>query len=108
TGLKLAGPDFSQQKVIQSLNGVTDFTADGLISPIDWTKQHNDPAKNPQDGGKLDCSNSVIVKDGKFEPVFAQPDKPWVSFDAAATPPGDETPIPLPTPKNYSFVPPGS
>jgi hypothetical protein len=108
TGLKLAGPEFSQEKVIQGLNGLTDFTADGLIAPIDWTKQHADPAKNPEDSGKLDCSNSVIVKDGKFEPVFTQPDKPWVCFNSADTHPGDETPIPLPTPKNYSFAPTGS
>ena len=42
-GLKLAGPNFSQQKVIDSLNRDTHFDADGMIVPIDWTKQHNDP-----------------------------------------------------------------
>jgi len=108
TGLKLAGPDFTREKVIQALNGLTDFTANGLVAPIDWTKQHEDPAKNPQAGGKLDCSNTVIVKDGKFTPVFAQGDKPWVCFSSADTHPGDETPIPLPKPTNYSFVPAGS
>jgi branched-chain amino acid transport system substrate-binding protein len=108
TGLKLAGPDFSQEKVIQALNGVTDFTANGLVAPIDWTKQHADPAKNPEAHGKLDCSNSVIVKDGKFEPVFAQPGKPWVCFNVDDEHPGDETPIALPTPTNYSFAPTGS
>jgi hypothetical protein len=50
----------------------------------------------------------VIVKDGKFTPVFAQGDKPWVCFSAADTHPGDETPIPLPKPTNYSFVPAGN
>ena len=108
TGLKLAGPDFSQQKLIQALNGLTDFTANGLVAPIDWTKQHKDPAKNPEDSGKLDCSNSVTVKNGKFEPVFTEPGKPWVCFSSADTHPGDETPIPLPTPKHYSFAPTGS
>ncbi len=108
TGLKLAGPEFSQEKVIQALNGLTDFTADGLVAPIDWTKQHADPAKNKDAHAKLDCSNTVIVKDGKFEPVFVQDGKPWVCFNVADEHPGDETPIPLPTPKNYSFAPTGS
>ncbi len=43
-GLKLAGPKFSQKRVIDLLNRDTHFDADGMIVPIDWTKQHNDPS----------------------------------------------------------------
>ena len=45
---KLAGPEFSQQKVIDGLNTLTDYSDNGFIPPIDWTKQHNDPATHPE------------------------------------------------------------
>ena len=44
TGSSSPAPNFSQQKVIDALNRDTHFDADGMIVPIDWTKQHNDPA----------------------------------------------------------------
>jgi branched-chain amino acid transport system substrate-binding protein len=82
-GLKLAGPNFTQQKLIDSLNRDTNFTAGGMIEPIDWTKAHNDPrlpdgTHNPKYEGKWNCSTSLQVKAGKFVPVFDQPGKPWV------------------------------
>ena len=40
TGLKMAGPSFTQQKVIDSLNTLTVVRDNGMIPPIDWTKQH--------------------------------------------------------------------
>jgi ABC-type branched-subunit amino acid transport system substrate-binding protein len=81
-GLKLAGPSFSQQKLIDALNQDTHFDADGMIVPIDWTKQHNDP-EGPnhtvnQYGGKHQCVSLTRVHDGKFVPVLTQPGKPWV------------------------------
>jgi ABC-type branched-subunit amino acid transport system substrate-binding protein len=81
TGLKLAGPDFTQQKVIDSLNSLTAYDANGFIAPIDWTKQHNDPRKDPTAVAKLDCANFVKIHDRKFVPVWDQPGKPWVCFD---------------------------
>jgi branched-chain amino acid transport system substrate-binding protein len=107
TGLKLAGPDFSQQKVIQALNGLTDFTADGMISPIDWTKQHADPKKNPAARGDLDCSNTVQVHNSAFISVFSVGGKPWTCFKTADTKPGTESVTPLPAVHNYSFIPTG-
>ena len=81
-GLKLAGPNFSQQKVIDSLNQDTHFDADGMIVPIDWTKQHNDPAgpngTANQFAGDYQCMSLTRVHDGKFVPVLTQPGKPWV------------------------------
>jgi ABC-type branched-subunit amino acid transport system substrate-binding protein len=81
TGLKLAGPDFSQQKVIDSLNSLTAWTDNGFNPPIDWTKQHNDPTKDPTALSKLDCGSYVQIKSGKFVPVWAQPGKPFVCFN---------------------------
>jgi ABC-type branched-subunit amino acid transport system substrate-binding protein len=81
TGLKLAGPDFSQQKVIDALNSLTAYDANGLIAPIDWTKQHNDPRKDPSALNSLDCANFVKIHDGAFVPVWDEPGKPWVCFN---------------------------
>jgi ABC-type branched-subunit amino acid transport system substrate-binding protein len=104
TGLKLAGPDFSREKVIQSLNGLTHYDADGLIQPIDWTKQHRDPAKDISARGDLDCANTVQVKSSKFVSVFGEPGKPWVCFKSADENPASNAPMAVPTPTNYSFV----
>ena len=81
TGLKLAGPDFSQQKVVDALNSLTAYDANGLIAPIDWTKQHNDPRKDPSTLSKQDCANFVEIHDGKFVPVWDEPGRAWVCFN---------------------------
>jgi ABC-type branched-subunit amino acid transport system substrate-binding protein len=81
TGLKLAGPEFSQQKVIDGLNQVTSFSADGMVQPIDWTKQHNSADGHPEFEGKWECNSIVKIEDGKFVPVYDEPDKPWVCFE---------------------------
>ena len=83
TGLKMAGPRFSQQKVIDALNTLTNYTDNGLISPIDWTKQHDDPLTHPQSRAPKECFNFVKVQSGKFVPVFGEPAKPWVCFNKA-------------------------
>ena len=90
-GLKLAGPNFTQDKVINCLNQDTNFTANGFIEPIDWTKQHHDPAagnglSNPKYDSKWDCASVVQVKSGKFVPVFDQPGKPWVCQNGGINP----------------------
>jgi ABC-type branched-subunit amino acid transport system substrate-binding protein len=83
TGLKIAGPDFSQEKVIDGLNQLTDFSANGMIVPINWTIQHNDPTgpgglSIPKYSSKWDCATVLQVHDSKFVPVFDQPNKPWI------------------------------
>ena len=56
-GLKLAGPEFTQKKVIDGLNTVTDYSDNGFIVPIDWTKPHNDPVTHPE------CARSARVRE---------------------------------------------
>jgi branched-chain amino acid transport system substrate-binding protein len=97
TGLKLAGPEFSQQKVIDALNTLTDYSANGMIPPIDWTKQHEDPAKNPDARGALECANFTRVEGGKFVAQWGETGKPWVCFEAGADTLGE--------PQYMSFVP---
>jgi branched-chain amino acid transport system substrate-binding protein len=83
TGLKLAGPNFSQQKVIDGLNTQTAFDADGMIQPINWTIQHNNPVgpggvSIAKYSGKWDCSSTVQVHNGELIPLIKVPDKQWV------------------------------
>lgn len=78
TGLQLAGQDFTRQKVIDALNQVTDYTAGGLIQPIDWTRQHQSPTQDDlaTHGPEFDCLSYVKVVDGAFE-VQGDPEAPW-------------------------------
>ncbi|HTL84486.1 MAG TPA: ABC transporter substrate-binding protein [Acidimicrobiia bacterium] len=97
TGLKLAGPNFSQQKVIDGLNTLTNYSDNGFIQPVDWTKMHQDPDKHPDARGTLDCGNFVKVQGGKLVPVYDEPGKPWVCF-------GENDPN-IDNPQHLSFAP---
>ncbi len=71
TGLKAAGPDFTQQKVVDAINAMTDYTANGFVPPVDWTTAH----ENDQD-----CYSFLKIVDGKFKPVFGKKGKPFLCF----------------------------
>ena len=96
-GLKLAGPEFSQQKVIDGLNTLTAFSNNGLVQPIDWTKQHEDPAENPDAAADRVCANFTKVEGGELVPQYGEPDKPWMCFESNAPE--------LEEPTAMSFVP---
>jgi ABC-type branched-subunit amino acid transport system substrate-binding protein len=73
TGLEAAGPDFTREKVIAAINEITDYTADGILGPVDWTKQHTgDP--------DVTCTVESQVVDGGFKPVFGKKGKPFICF----------------------------
>jgi len=76
-GLALAGPNFSQQKLIDSLNQDTNFTANGMIKPVDWSKQHSDPKGHLNVDSKWECFTEVEVKGGKFVTLPHPAGKPW-------------------------------
>jgi ABC-type branched-subunit amino acid transport system substrate-binding protein len=100
TGLKMAGPEFTRESVTAALNTLTDYTADGLIAPIDWTKQHQDPAENPDVRADQQCANFTIAEGGELVSVFAEEGRPWVCL------PGEQpenTEIPE-NPERVSFV----
>jgi ABC-type branched-subunit amino acid transport system substrate-binding protein len=69
-GLKGAGPNFTRQKVIDSLNEQTAMTLDGLIPKRDWTKDHEITKGEA-------CVAFVKIDKGKFVPIFNQPGKPF-------------------------------
>lgn len=91
-GLELAGPEFSQQKVIGALNTQTDVTANGMMPRIDWTSGHIDPAKHPEARAKIACSNFLVIHDGIFVPTFATADKPYVCLDQSTNTVPDNPP----------------
>ena len=92
-GLKLAGPDFSQAKVINGLNTQTDVSVNGLIPKIDWaTNGHIDPVKHPEARDPIACSNFLVIKNGVFTPTFATADKPYVCLDQSKSDVPDNPP----------------
>jgi branched-chain amino acid transport system substrate-binding protein len=100
-GLKLAGPEFTKQKIIDGLNTQTAESPGGLIVPIDWTKQHNDPTNNLAVRGKYECDAVLKIENNKFVPQFTVPGKPWICFD-----PNPAAPIPKEV-THMSFAPGG-
>lgn len=88
-GIEAAGEDFTRESVIDAINEMTDFTADGIRAPQDWTTLHE---ANPNG---LGCTAIIQVQDGEFVPVFGEPGKPFVCFEAdqvAKTGPDDLEP----------------
>jgi branched-chain amino acid transport system substrate-binding protein len=80
--LKAAGPHFTRQNLISAWNQQTSYTAGGWIPPVDWTRQHHDPADGVQYQSPFECANFVKVHAGKFVPIFdGGGAKPWVCWD---------------------------
>jgi len=79
-GLLAAGPEFDRDKVTAATNALTEFTAGGLIEPIDWTDAHTPFTDDTRpESTDPECGSLVRVVDGAFETV-APPDTPWVCF----------------------------
>ena len=97
TGLKGAGPEFSQAKVVAYLNTLTDYSDNGFLQPLDWTRGHIDPITHPEARGKQECANFLKVENSKFVPVYDEPGKPWVCFQLSD--PNVDNPV------NKSFAP---
>jgi len=90
-GLLQAGPRFNRDKVTASTNAITDWTADGLLEPINWTTAHTPYTKaNPEKEDRA-CAAMVVVKDGKFVPIGSA-SKPWNCWEAGNKVDFDPTP----------------
>jgi branched-chain amino acid transport system substrate-binding protein len=72
-GLKRAGPHFTQASVVDAINAVTDFTADGILTPIDWSIDGHGPESEQ-------CNAYVEVRKGKAVPRFGRPGQPFTCF----------------------------
>ena len=96
--LKAAGPNFTWANLISAWNQQTWFTNDGLVWPIDWTRQHADPSASVANRSHFECGNLVRVHDGAFVGVWDDGGaKPWVCFDG-------QKPNVWQTPVNVSFA----
>jgi ABC-type branched-subunit amino acid transport system substrate-binding protein len=80
-GLLAAGPQFDRPSVIAATNEITDWTAGGLLPPVDWTRQHTAPtADDPVTNGPVyECSAYLRVTGGALE-VVGSADDPFLCF----------------------------
>lgn len=76
TGLKAAGPNFTQQSLMDAINAMTDYDAEGFLHGVDWTTAHYVDAKPG-----LACSYAAIIEDSKLVSKFVEGDKPFVCAD---------------------------
>lgn len=79
--LKATGPEFTWENLVGAWNQQTWYTAEGFVLPIDWTRQHTDPAEGTEFRSEFECGNFVRVEDGELVSAFAEGDEPWVCFD---------------------------
>lgn len=86
TGLLAAGPQFDRATVISATNEINDYTANGLIPPIDWTKAHTPPTPDDEITNAQDvrCSAYVTVENGAFV-LQGDPDLPFFCFEGGMT-----------------------
>jgi hypothetical protein len=57
-GLKAAGPNFDRQKVIDAINSMKAWDADGMIAPVDWTTRHT--RRNVRDDPQLGVRRELL------------------------------------------------
>ncbi len=74
TGLRLAGRDLTRTRLVDALNHVTAFTADGIVAPIDWRYEHSSV-------GPIDCNVYVRALDGHFVPLFGSAGTVFTCFE---------------------------
>ena len=85
TGLKAAGCNFTRQKVVDAINQLKSYNANGFIPPVNWTTAHS------VGNG---CFAFVKVVNGKFQPVFSSPGKPFLCIPPGSTSiPTNPTPV---------------
>jgi branched-chain amino acid transport system substrate-binding protein len=81
-GLKAVGHNLTRTKLINAVNSMTDFTADGIWpaqSPIDWQDAHT--GRSPG----LDCAAYLHVENQQFVPVFGTSSDPFICINHFAT-----------------------
>jgi ABC-type branched-subunit amino acid transport system substrate-binding protein len=79
--LKAAGPNFTWANLVAAWNRQTWYTAGGWVPPIDWSRQHADPGKDPASRSHFECTNLLQIRSGAFVPYLAEPGKPWLCWD---------------------------
>ena len=73
TALRMIGRDVTRSRLIAAVNSLKAYTADGLVTPIDWGAEHDA-------NGPYDCNVFVQVRNGAFVPVFGSPPSVFTCF----------------------------
>ena len=90
-GVKLAGNNLTQANVIAQTNKLTAFTANGLIAPVNWLKDHTGTTP-PY------CDAYIQGKGLQYVPVFNQGKNVFNCFESVSAKKGPVFPLPTGTP----------
>jgi len=86
-GLKKAGKDFTQSSVVDAINTIQGFTADGMLPGQNWT-----PTGGGHGPDHEACTAYVEAVNGKFVPRYGKPGQPFVCFPDNPRPPNLDNP----------------
>jgi branched-chain amino acid transport system substrate-binding protein len=75
TGLKAIGRNVTQNRLVDAINKETDFTAGGLVAPVNWLTSHNS-AIPPY------CAASVEDENGTTSVIFNHGDSVFICLGA--------------------------
>lgn len=79
-----AGPEFDRAKVINDFRNVKDYTAGGLLQPIDMSTAYIPYTPgSPEAATEIPCESFVVIGDGKFE-FLDDSSKPWYCWAPGA------------------------
>lgn len=78
-GIKAAGPTFTQTSVVQAINQINGYTADGIRPPINWSFDGHRP-------GHEGCGAFVEAVNGKYVGQFGRPGQPFLCSQALPLP----------------------
>ncbi|MHB8319501.1 MAG: ABC transporter substrate-binding protein [Acidimicrobiales bacterium] len=84
-GVKAAGSNLTQQRVVALTNKMTAFTAGGLTTPTNWTTAHTTKSG-------LSCAAFIQVQGKRFVSVFAPGHKVFLCFNLNPNHPKPVTP----------------
>ena len=78
-GIEAAGENFDRDKAVAATNKLTEWSADGLIDPVDWSRQHAPPTQEDlaTHGPAKDCFVIVQVNESSELEVVGDAAKPW-------------------------------
>lgn len=82
-GLLAAGPEFDRASVTDATNALKGWTADGLVSPVDWADAHVPYTAAKPVKERPECSALVKVEHGTFVPLVSAT-RPWQCWDKGA------------------------
>lgn len=86
-GIRAAGKDLTQKRVVEATNKLSTFTATTFSAVVHWTFGHTDAGPGPW------CPAYVQVKDKQYLPLYAKGHQVFVCFSRQDIADGDPTPV---------------